>query len=114
MNKFEHLELSVVPRDITKISKISGNLYESVVIISKRAHQLAVLEKHEISDKLAEFAPRTDSLEEVYDNREQMEIAVHYEKLPKPSIIATHEFLNGKIYFRKPEISEEQPLENDF
>lgn len=114
MKIIDNIELSVIPRDMTKISQITGNLYESVVVISKRAHQLAVLEKHEITEKLAEFAPRTDSLEEVYDNREQMEIATHYEKMPKPSVIAINEFINGKIYFRKPEITEEQETENDF
>jgi DNA-directed RNA polymerase subunit K/omega len=80
----------------------TGNIYESVAIISKRANQISVQIKEDLSKKLAEFASYNDSLEEVFENREQIEISRYYEKLPKPSLLATQEFIEGKIYWRDP------------
>ncbi|MEA3494755.1 MAG: DNA-directed RNA polymerase subunit omega [Bacteroidota bacterium] len=92
------------PRDITIINNLTGNLYESVAVLAKRANQLAKEEKEELHEKLDEFAPRTDNLEEIFDNREQMEISAHYERLPKASLVSLFEYLNDdNIYFRNPE-----------
>lgn len=78
------------------------NVYEVVSVISKRSNQISVEMKSELEKKLQEFAPYTDNLEEVFENREQIEISRYYEKLPKPTLIATQEFIDGKIYYRNP------------
>ena len=80
----------------------TGNIYETVAIIAKRANQISVQIKEDLSKKLAEFASYNDSLEEVFENREQIEISRYYEKLPKPSLLATQEFIDGKVYWRDP------------
>ena len=80
----------------------TGNVYETVAIIGKRANQIAVEMKTDLSKKLAEFASYNDNLEEVFENREQIEISRYYEKLPKPTLIAAQEFTEGKVYFRNP------------
>lgn len=91
---------SVITRDLDKIAAQTGNVYESVVIISKRARQIAVNIKEELNNKLAEFATTVDNLEEVFENREQIEISKFYERLPKPTTTATEEFLEGKLNHR--------------
>ena len=80
----------------------TNNIYESVVIMSKRANQISVQMKEDLSRKLKEFASANDNLEETYENREQIEISRYYEKLPKPTLIAAEEFINHNIYFRNP------------
>jgi len=95
-------ETSTITRDLTEFVKPTGNLYESVVILSKRANQIGLEIKQELNGKLSEFAPATDNLEEIFENREQIEIAKYYEQLPKPTLLAIHEFNNGQIYFRNP------------
>ena len=97
------IQPSIVTRDIDKIAAPTGNLYESVVVISKRARQIAVNLKEELNNKLAEFATTVDNLEEVFENREQIEISRYYEKLPKTTIMALQEFLNDETYFRDKE-----------
>ncbi len=82
------------------LSNETGNIYESVAIISKRANQISVQLKEDLNKKLAEFASYNDSLEEVFENREQIEISRYYEKLPKPSLLATEEFEEGNVYWR--------------
>ena len=99
---------SIITRDTDKIAIQTGNLYESVSIISKRARQIAAKNKEELSNKLSEFVSAVDNLEEVFENREQIEISKFYERMPKPTSVATDEFLEGKIYFRYPE-EETQP-----
>ena len=94
--------VNTVTRNIMDLSKDTGNVYESVAIIAKRANQISAQIKEDLSKKLAEFASYNDSLEEVFENREQIEISRYYEKLPKPTLIATQEFLEGKIYYRDP------------
>jgi DNA-directed RNA polymerase subunit K/omega len=91
---------SVITRDLDKIAAQTGNVYESVVIISKRARQIAVDIKEELNNKLAEFATTVDNLEEVFENREQIEISKFYERLPKPTTTATEEFLEAKLSHR--------------
>jgi len=98
---------TTITRDLQDIEKETGNIYESIVVISKRANQISVEMKEELSNKLEEFASYTDNLEEVFENREQIEISRFYERLPKPNSIATDEFLDGNIYYREAEKKEE-------
>ncbi len=93
---------STVTRDVRQLDLETDNIYESIVIMSKRANQIANNVKEELHGKLAEFASSNDNLEEVFENREQIEISKHYERMPKPSLIAVDEFLNDKIYYRNP------------
>lgn len=96
---------NTVTRDILDIAEPTGNIYESTVIIARRANQIAAELKKELSDKLEEFSSNNmaDTLEETFENREQIEISRHYEKLPKPTLTAIHEFLNKEIMWRKIE-----------
>lgn len=94
--------LTTVTRNLIDLAEPTGNIYESVSIIAKRANQISVEIKNELSKKLQEFASMNDNLEEVSENREQIEISRYYEKLPKPTLIATQEFIEGKIYYRNP------------
>lgn len=93
---------NTVTRDIMHLADQTGNLYESLVIIGKRANQISIDIKQELTQKLAEFSSNTDNLDEVFENREQIEISRFYEKLPKPTLIATQEFVEGKVYYRNP------------
>ena len=99
----QNIPLEVISRDLRAIEDRSGNIYESLVIISKRANQISARQKEELHNKLAEFAPSTDNLEEVFENREQIEISTYYERLPKTTIVATEEFTEGKVYYRNPD-----------
>ena len=94
--------LNTVTRDVIKLSEDTGNVYETVCIIAKRANQIAVEMKKDLEKKLQEFASMNDNLEEVSENREQIEISRYYEKLPKPVLIATQEYIEGKIKYRNP------------
>ena len=96
-------ERSTVTRDTIKMENETGNIYESIVAMSKRSNQISVELKEELTQKLQEFATHTDNLEEIFENREQIEISKHYEKMPKPTAIAMQELLEEKIYLRKPE-----------
>jgi DNA-directed RNA polymerase subunit K/omega len=93
---------STVTKDLKDLEKNTDNIYESVTIISKRANQISVELKQELNRKLEEFANYTDNLEEVFENREQIEISKFYERLPKPSLIAIQEFEEDQVYFRNP------------
>ncbi|MGE4567748.1 MAG: DNA-directed RNA polymerase subunit omega [Bacteroidales bacterium] len=99
--------LTTVTRDLVKLEEETGNVYESVMIIAKRANQISVELRQELNRKLEEFSSVTDNLEEVFENREQIEISKFYERLPKPALIATEEFLDDEIYFRRPTQSSE-------
>lgn len=79
----------------------TGNIYEAITIIAARANQINSEIKKELTDKLEEFATYNDSLEEVFENKEQIEVSKFYEKLPKPHAIAVEEWINDKIYYRK-------------
>ncbi len=94
---------SIITRDVEKLSEPTGNVYESLVVIAKRARQISTKVKEELSNKLADFASTVDNLEEIFENREQIEISKFYERMPKPSTLAVEEFMEGKIMFRKPE-----------
>ncbi len=102
---------SITTRDIDKLAAPTENIYQSVAIISKRARQLSTRIREELSGKLAEFASTVDNLEEVFENREQIEISKFYERMPKPSTVATEEFLNGEIRHRVPEPEEHETLD---
>lgn len=107
MNKQHETPNSTVSRDTRLLDGPTGNLYETVAIISKRANQLSAQVKEELTSKLEEFASESDNLEEVFENREQIEISKYYEQLPKPTLRATQEFLEGKIYYRNPDAESE-------
>ncbi len=102
MSKYSETPVTTISRDTRDLEKDIGNLYESVVIISKRANQIAAQMKEELNAKLEEFASDTDNLEEIFENREQIEISKYYESLPKSTLLATEEFLKDKVYFRNP------------
>jgi len=93
----------VETRNLNDIKGKTGNLYESISIVAKRANQINISLKEELHNKLEEFASHTDSLEEIHENKEQIEISRAYERMPNPALLATHEFLDDKIYFRKGE-----------
>ena len=97
--KAQGLDANVKARDIAQMVSPTGNIYETLAIISKRSKQLAIDLKHELHNKLEEFAVNTDTIEEVTENKEQIEISKFYERLPNPTLIATEEFLNGEIHY---------------
>ena len=94
---------SIITRDCDKLADIAGgNIYEAVAIMSKRARQVALKTKEELNNKLSEFASSVDNLEEIFENREQIEISKFYERLPKPTSLAIDEFLEDKFTFVLP------------
>ena len=99
--KKSNTPVTTVTRDMIELSEQTGNVYETVCIIAKRANQIAAEMKSELEKKLQEFAPYNDNLEEVNENREQIEISRYYERLPKPTLIATQENIDHKLFFRK-------------
>lgn len=94
---------TTVTYDKNKVEAPTGNIYEAITIIAKRADQISIDLKNELVEKLEEFATYTDSLDEVFENKEQIEVSKFYEKLPKPTALAVQEWLDGKIYYRNPE-----------
>jgi len=88
--------------DVIKFEEGTENIYESLAILARRANQIGLEIKEELNEKVSEFQTSTDTLEEVFENREQIEIARYYERLPKPTLMAIHEFLNDKVYHRNP------------
>ncbi len=93
---------TTISRDVMELAEKTGNIYETINIVAKRANQIAVELKEELNAKLNEFASYTDNLEEIFENREQIEISKFYEKLPKPVLIALQEYIDDEIYFRNP------------
>ena len=96
-----NINSSIEPKKLSDMKDKTGNLYESIAIIAKRANQINIAVKEELHSKLEEFASHTDSLEEIHENKEQIEISRAYERMPNSAILATAEFLDDKIYFRK-------------
>lgn len=94
---------TTVTRNLELMTKGTGNIYETVIIVSRRANQIAVEMKQELNKKLEEFASYSDNLEEVFENREQIEISKFYERLPKPTLIALQELEEEKVFFRNPD-----------
>jgi DNA-directed RNA polymerase subunit K/omega len=95
-----------ITRNLSAFDTNTQNLYETIVILSKRANQISTSMREELHEKLKDFTSHIDNLEEVFENREQIELARAYESLPKPALVAIHELLNDKIYFRKPDEEE--------
>lgn len=95
---------NTVTRELRDFAAPTGNIYETVMIIAKRANQIATAVKQELNQKLSEFSPMADTLEETFENREQIDISKRYERLPKPTLVATHEFENGEIMYRVAEV----------
>jgi DNA-directed RNA polymerase subunit K/omega len=93
---------NTITRDMMSMAEETGNVYETVRIIGKRANEISVDIKHDLEQKLQEFSSYTDSLEEVFENREQIEISRFFERLPKPTLIAAEEYNQGEIYYRNP------------
>ena len=93
---------SIITRDLDKIADKSGNIYESINIVGQRAKQISSTLKEELNNKLSEFASTVDNLEEVFENKEQIEISKFYERMPKPTSLAMEEFMDGKIHHRYP------------
>ncbi len=101
-SKVQNLDPNVTARDVLGMVKDTDNIYETLTIITKRAKQLAVDLKHELNQKLQEFSTNSDTIEEVQENKEQIEISKFYERLPNPSIIALDEFQRNEIVYRYP------------
>lgn len=94
---------NIETRDSNELKGKTGNIYESIAIIAKRANQINITLKEELHNKLEEFASHTDSLEEIHENKEQIEISRAYERMPNPALLATSEFLDDKVYYLKNE-----------
>ncbi len=109
MENKKKIPVNTVTRDIKNLAAPTGNIYESVVILYKRANQIAVEEKRELMKKLDEFRGDRDTMEEVFENKEQIEISKYYERQPKPDLIAIAEFENGELYYRRA--SDENPID---
>ncbi len=100
--KKSNAPLNTVTRDLVELAEETGNVYETVSIIAMRANQISADMRHDLEKKLQEFASLSDNLEEVNENREQIEISRYYEKLPKPTLIATQEYIDGRLSYRNP------------
>jgi len=94
---------NVETKNLEDIRSKTGNIYESIAVVAKRANQINISLREELHNKLDEFASHTDSLEEIHENKEQIEISRAYERMPNPALLATQEFLDDKVYFRKGE-----------
>jgi len=105
---------NTVTRDIVALCEDTGNIYETVEIIARRANQIGGEMKHDLDKKLQEFATTTDNLDEVFENREQIEISRYYEKLPKPTLIATQEYQEGNVYWRLNQNKDDQSTQVRF
>ena len=97
---------NTITRDIKYLAEPTGNIYETVVILSKRANQISLAEKKELAKKLEEFKGDRDTMDEVFENKEQIEISKYYERQPKPDLIAISEFENGELYYRQAHTDE--------
>ena len=106
--KKTNAELTTITRDTNDLAAKASNLYEAVAILSKRSNQISESLRDELVSKINEFASQADNLEEVFENREQIEISKFYESLPKSAAIALDEIMNDKIYVRRPELTEDQ------
>lgn len=108
MNMEKKIPTNTVTRDIKFLAEPTGNIYETVVILSKRANQIALAEKKELAKKLEDFRGERDTMDEVFENKEQIEISKYYERQPKPDLVAIAEFENGEIVYRKAKTDDVQ------
>jgi hypothetical protein len=95
-------DTQAVTRNLNDFDKETGNIYESIVILAKRANQISLDLKEELNRKIEEFSTSNDNLDEIFENREQIELARYYEQLPKPTLMAIHEYLHDMVYYRNP------------
>ena len=104
---------TTITRNTALFSRMTDNIYETVAMLTKRANQIAIEEKRELHKKIEEFSSTNDAMDEYYENREQIEVVRRFEKMPKPSLTATEEYLEGKLYYRNPakEDQEQQRME---
>lgn len=109
MDNKKKVPVNTITRDIKNLAAPTGNIYESVVILYKRANQIAMAEKKELTKKLEEFRNDRDTMEEVFENKEQIEISKYYERQPKPGLVAISEFENGDLFYRKAQ--SENPID---
>ena len=100
-NKTKKVPTNTITRDVKELAAPTGNIYESVVILYKRANQIALAEKKELNKKLEDFKNERDTMEEVFENKEQIEISKYYERQPKPDLVAISEFENDELFYRK-------------
>ncbi len=100
MSNTKKVPVNTITRDLCNLAAPTENIYETVVILSKRANQIAIAEKKELTKKLEDFKNDRDSMEEVFENREQIEISKYYERQPKPSLVAISEFEDNEIFYR--------------
>lgn len=101
---------SIVTRNISEFDKQTGNIYETIAMLSKRSNQISSELKRELVKKIEDFSSTTDTMEEVFENKEQIEIVKYYEHLPKPVLIAIQEYLNEELYYRNPEKEKKLPV----
>ena len=101
MEKTKKIPTNTITRDVKELAEPTGNIYESVVILYKRANQIALAEKKELNKKLEDFKNERDTMEEVFENKEQIEISKYYERQPKPDLVAISEFENDELFYRK-------------
>lgn len=106
MESKKKVPTNTITRDVKYLAEPTGNIYESVVILYKRANQIASAEKKELMRKLEDFRNDRDTMEEVFENKEQIEISKYYERQPKPDLVAISEFENGEIYYRNAKTDE--------
>ena len=109
MDSKKKIPNNTITRDIKYLAAPTGNIYESVVVLYKRANQIAAAEKRELMKKLEDFRNDHDTMEEVFENKEQIEISKYYERQPKPDLVAISEFENGDLYYRKAQ--SDNPIE---
>jgi DNA-directed RNA polymerase subunit K/omega len=101
MEKTKKVPTNTITRDVKDLAAPTGNIYETVVILYKRANQIALAEKKELNKKLEDFKNERDTMEEVFENKEQIEISKYYERQPKPDLVAISEFENDELFYRK-------------
>lgn len=94
---------TTITRDVRKFDTLTGNIYETVAMLAKRSDQISTEMKRELNKKIEEFVSSTDSVDEIFENREQIEVVRYYEQLPKPTLIAIQEYLNNELYYRNPD-----------
>lgn len=104
---------TTITRNTALFSQMTDNIYETVAMLTKRANQISIEEKRELHKKIEEFASTNDAMDEYYENREQIEVVRRFEKMPKPVLTATEEYLDGQLYYRNPakEDQEQQRME---
>ena len=100
-NKPKSVPLNTITRDVKNLAEPTGNIYESVVVLYKRANQISLAEKKELTKKLEDFKNERDTMDEVFENKEQIEISKYYERQPKPDLVAIAEFEEGKLFYRR-------------